>query len=59
MQSEIDGSVMEPDRAFCYKLDLFMHSHVLPTFNPEHVRWLVSLSGGKDSFAMVEGLRKW
>jgi tRNA(Ile)-lysidine synthase TilS/MesJ len=36
-----------------------MRSHVLPSFQPERIRWWLSLSGGKDSFAMAHALRNW
>jgi tRNA(Ile)-lysidine synthase TilS/MesJ len=36
-----------------------MRSHILPQFMPGQIRWWLSLSGGKDSFAMAEGLRNW
>ena len=41
------------------KIDIFMRCHVLPRFDPQDVSWLFSLSGGKDSFAMASGMRRW
>lgn len=41
------------------KVDLFMRKYVLPRFDPRNVRWLLSLSGGKDGFAMAEGIFSW
>ncbi len=45
--------------AFNRKIDLFLRLHILPTFTPERIHWWFSLSGGKDSFAMAEGIRQW
>jgi tRNA(Ile)-lysidine synthase TilS/MesJ len=45
--------------SFREKLDLFMRLHVVNEFDPEDIRWWLSLSGGKDSFAMAHGLREW
>jgi tRNA(Ile)-lysidine synthase TilS/MesJ len=45
--------------AFRRKLDLFMRVHVLPDFHPARIQWWLSLSGGKDSYAMAAGLREW
>jgi len=53
------GVAFSPQRAFDAKIDLFMRLHVLPRFAPENICWWLSLSGGKDSFAMAIGLRKW
>lgn len=45
--------------AFARKLDLFMRTHVCPVLAPASLHWWLSLSGGKDSFAMAVGLRAW
>jgi len=59
MVSEIDEGARGPVPTFSYKIDLFMRSHILPRFNPERICWWLSLSGGKDSFSMAQGLRDW
>jgi tRNA(Ile)-lysidine synthase TilS/MesJ len=59
LESQLDVCATGAERAFTYKLDLYMRSHILPRFKPEQIRRWLSLSGGKDSFAMAEGLRKW
>jgi tRNA(Ile)-lysidine synthase TilS/MesJ len=56
---EVDKRAIDAVRGFTYKIDLFMRSNILPKFMPERIRWWLSLSGGKDSFAMAEGLRRW
>jgi len=45
--------------AFHRKLDMFFHLHVERAFDPERLHWWISLSGGKDSYAMAEGIRRW
>lgn len=45
--------------AFRSKLDLFMSRYVTPEFDPARIVWWLSLSGGKDSYAMATGLRQW
>ena len=45
--------------AFEDKIDMFFRAHVLPEFDPERIEWWFSLSGGKDSFAMAEGILAW
>ena len=49
----------EAIRAFEYKIDLYLRRHVFSRFEPADVTWFLSLSGGKDSFAMAVGLRNW
>lgn len=44
---------------FLEKIDLFMQLDVATEFDPADIHWWLSLSGGKDSFAMAEGLREW
>lgn len=46
-------------RAFRKKIDLFMQVHILPIVSPEKIHWWFSLSGGKDSYSMAEGVREW
>ena len=41
------------------KFDLFMKLYVLPKFNPESIRWVFSISGGKDSFTMCDVVHDW
>lgn len=41
------------------KFDLFMELYILPKFNPESIRWVFSISGGKDSFAMCDVVHDW
>lgn len=41
------------------KIDLFMKLHVIPWFNLEKILWVFSISGGKDSYAMCEGIHTW
>ena len=41
------------------KIDLFMRTHVLPQFNPAKIHWVFSLSGGKDSYVLCNGIREW
>jgi tRNA(Ile)-lysidine synthase TilS/MesJ len=41
------------------KIGIYMERHVLPRFQPESVHWWLSLSGGKDSYAMAEAIRMW
>ena len=41
------------------KIDLFMRTYILPQFNPEHLHWVFSLSGGKDSYTMCQGIFEW
>jgi tRNA(Ile)-lysidine synthase TilS/MesJ len=41
------------------KIDYFFRRHVLPILDPSRIRWWFSLSGGKDSFAMSLGVRRW
>lgn len=41
------------------KIDLFMRLYIIPNFKPEHIHWIFSISGGKDSYAMCEGIREW
>ena len=36
-----------------------MERHVLSKFDPRDIFWWFSVSGGKDSFAMVHGIHKW
>ena len=36
-----------------------MKSYVLPEFDPEKIRWVFSLSGGKDSYTMCKGIYDW
>lgn len=52
--SHIDGAT-----ALEAKVDLFFRLHILPDFPPERIHWGMSLSGGKDSFAMSEAVREW
>ncbi len=59
MPGDLRNSADEYCPSLVYKLDLFMRSHVLPSFQPERIRWWLSLSGGKDSFAMAHALRNW
>jgi tRNA(Ile)-lysidine synthase TilS/MesJ len=47
------------ERVFLAKIDLFMEHHVIPFCNPNDIYWWFSVSGGKDSFAMVNGIQKW
>lgn len=49
----------DPIFSFETKIDLFMQDQILPFFNPEEVDWWLSLSGGKDSYAMAIGIRQW
>ena len=44
---------------FQNKISLYFDNYILPSFNPEKIHWIFSLSGGKDSFAMAEGIRDW
>lgn len=55
----VEERVVTTETPFTYKVDLFMRSHILPCFDPGKIRWWLSLSGGKDSFSMAEGLRDW
>jgi tRNA(Ile)-lysidine synthase TilS/MesJ len=48
-----------PEQAFALKLDLFMKTHVLPLFAPEDIAWWFSVSGGKDSYALLKGMEEW
>jgi tRNA(Ile)-lysidine synthase TilS/MesJ len=41
------------------KVDLFFRLYITPHFQPEKIHWWLSLSGGKDSFAMAQALRNW
>lgn len=41
------------------KIDLYMQKHILPMFHPERIHWVFSLSGGKDSFIMCNGIKQW
>lgn len=41
------------------KIDLYMQKHILPMFHPEKIHWVFSLSGGKDSFIMCHGVKRW
>ena len=41
------------------KIDLFFNRHIVPVLEPSRIRWWFSLSGGKDSFSMAQGVRRW
>ena len=41
------------------KIQHYMDNYILPVFNPEKIHWVFSLSGGKDSYTMAEGMRSW
>lgn len=45
--------------AIINKIDLFMKLHVIPRFNLEKIKWVFSISGGKDSYAMCDGVYTW
>lgn len=50
---------MSPEDAFEAKLDLFMEHHIVPFSKAEDIHWWISVSGGKDSYAMAHGIRNW
>lgn len=41
------------------KIDFYMQQHVTPFFKPEEILWCFSLSGGKDSYSMLFGVKEW
>lgn len=45
--------------ALSAKIDLYMRNYILPIFDPSHLHWVFSLSGGKDSYAMCRGILDW
>lgn len=53
------GAALSGAAAFQHKIDLYMRLHVISKFDAERIHWWFSLSGGKDSFAMTEGIREW
>lgn len=59
MKHLADDPLYRAPDAFMAKLDLFMRLHILKRFKPDEICWWLSLSGGKDSFAMAHGLRRW
>ncbi len=54
-----DCNICDSISAFDAKVDLFMERHVLTAFDPSDIFWWFSVSGGKDSFAMVHGIQNW
>lgn len=41
------------------KIDAFMSDFILPLAGPQEIFWWLSMSGGKDSYAMAQGLYRW